>query len=158
MPPDSKHTQARFNPWHMRKGYSSRSVIVSVCVSVTMLTATYLVFSSKFTCHLAFCAAFKVYIMWISAKTLCSKVMATFGDHLCLLCFLDKRDSDGFFWSRLVRRTTNSSYNSTDSSLVVVEYQQSFVACNFFVCNKTVDWSGIHTRVWSCSILRHRVQ
>ena len=27
------------------------SVCVSVCVSVTMLTATYLLFSSKFRCH-----------------------------------------------------------------------------------------------------------
>ena len=44
---------------------------------------------------------------------------------------VDKQDSDGFFSSRLVCRTSNSSYNSTDSSLVTVDYQQSFVASDF---------------------------
>ena len=47
---------------------------------------------------------------------------------------MDKRDSDGFFLRRLACRTNNRSYtfNSTDSSLVTVDYQQSFLA--IFLC------------------------
>ena len=41
---------------------------------------------------------------------------------------VDKRDSDGFFSRRLACRTSNRSYSSTDSSLVTVDYQQSFLA------------------------------
>ena len=35
------------NPWCMREGYGSRSV----CVSVTKLAATYLVYTLKTRCH-----------------------------------------------------------------------------------------------------------
>ena len=49
---------------------------------------------------------------------------------------MDKRDSNGFFSRRLACRTNYRSYNSTDSSLVIVDYQQSFLAC--FLC-KTAD-------------------
>ena len=63
-------------------------------------------------------------------KTLYSKVLARFADHLCLTSLLDelsmdKRDSDGFFSRRLAYRTNDRSYNSTDSSLVTVDYQES---------------------------------
>ena len=61
---------------------------------------------------------------------------------------VDQRDSDGFFSSRLVCRTSNSSYNSTDSSLVTVDYQQSFVAC---VCSITADQAYTHT----CMVMQH---
>ena len=54
------------------------------------------------------------------------------GDHLCFLTSLSgQMRQDGFISSRLVCRTSNSSYNWTDSSLVTVDYQQSFVACDF---------------------------
>ena len=83
---------------------------------------------------------------------LCSKVLATFADHLCLLHFLTSfqwtRDSDGFFFSsRLVCMTSDSSYNSTDSSLVTVDYQQSFMACDL-VCSKSADQAYTHS-AWS---------
>ena len=47
---------------------------------------------------------------------------------------MDKRDSNGFFLRRLACRTNNRSYtfNSTDSSLVTVDYQQSFLV--IFLC------------------------
>ena len=35
------------NPWHMREGYGRRSV----CLSVTKLAATYLVFKSNLQCN-----------------------------------------------------------------------------------------------------------
>ena len=39
------------NPWRMREGYSSRSVFLSVCLSVTMLVATYLIYTLKARCY-----------------------------------------------------------------------------------------------------------
>ena len=45
---------------------------------------------------------------------------------------MDKRDSDGLFSWRLAYRTNDGSYNSTDSSLVTVDYQESLLAC--FLC------------------------
>ena len=58
--------------------------------------------------------------------------MATFADHLCLLCFFDrpsmnKTDSDGFFSRWLVCRSSDRSYNSTGWSLVIVNCQLSFL-------------------------------
>ena len=35
----------------MHKGHGSRSVCVSVCVSVTMLVPTYLIYTLKVRCH-----------------------------------------------------------------------------------------------------------
>ena len=58
---------------------------------------------------------------------------------------VDKWDSDGFFLSGLMCRTSDSSYNSTDSSLVTVDYQQSFVASDFFVCKKLLIVHVRHT-------------
>ena len=52
--------------------------------------------------------------------------------------------------------TSDSSYNSTDSSLVTVDDQQSFIACDF-VCSKTADQAYTHS-AWSCSILHHCVK
>ena len=40
-----------FNPRRMREGYGSRFVSVCVCVSVTELAATYLVYTLKVGCH-----------------------------------------------------------------------------------------------------------
>ena len=46
---------------------------------------------------------------------------------------------------RLVCRSSDSSYNLTESSLITVDYQQRFLACTFFVCNKTADQAYTHT-------------
>ena len=54
-----------------------------------------------------------------------------------------------FFSSRLVCRTSDSSYNLTDSSLVKVDFQQSFVAFDFLVCSKTAD------HIMSCQAYTH---
>ena len=60
--------------------------------------------------------------------------------------------------SRLVSWTSDSSYNSTESSLVTVEYQQSFVACDFLLCVAKLLIRHTRTHAWSCSMLHHRVQ
>ena len=46
---------------------------------------------------------------------------------------MDKRDSDGFFLRRLGCRTNDRSYNSNDSSLVTVDYQQSFLVFTYWL-------------------------
>ena len=45
------HLILLINPRRMREGYGSRSVCVSVCVSVTAPAATYLFYTSKTRCH-----------------------------------------------------------------------------------------------------------
>jgi hypothetical protein len=72
--------------------------------------------------------------VWISLKTLCSKVLATFADHYCLLCLLMssrsmKGTASDHFISRLVVcRSSDSSCNSIDSSLLTVDYKLRFLA------------------------------
>ena len=55
---------------------------------------------------------------------------------------MDKRDSNGFFSRRLVCRSSDSSYNSTDLSLVTVDYQLRFLPLTLCVLNLLI-W---HTR------------
>ena len=72
------------NPQRMRsKGYSSQ--FVCVCVSVTTLTATYLVYKAKVRYHRVLYGVLQICNVWISLKTLCSKVMALFAYHRCSL-------------------------------------------------------------------------
>ena len=60
------------NPRHMHEGYGSRSV----CLSVTMLAATYLIFKSQMKCYRVLHGVFNRCIVWILLKTLRSKVLA----------------------------------------------------------------------------------
>ena len=106
-------------------------------MSVTTLTAIYLVYTLKTK---AFYGVFKICIVCISLKMLCSKVLATFADHLCLLCYLTSSP-----WTKetamalLVCRCNDSSYNSTDSTLIIVGYQLRFLPLAFFVRTKSAD-------------------
>ena len=59
---------------------------------------------------------------------------------------MDKGDSNGFFSRRLVCRSSDSSYNLTESSLIMVDYQQHFLACTFFVCITKLLIKHIRTR------------
>ena len=53
---------------------------------------------------------------------------------------MNKIDSDGSFSRRLVCRSSDRSYNSTDLSLVIVNYQTTLLALNFLsVCTKSAD-------------------
>ena len=71
----------------MRKGYGSRPVCVCVCVCVsTTKSATYLVYTSKTKCHRVLYDVFKVFVVWLSLKTLCSRVLASFAGHHRLPC------------------------------------------------------------------------
>ena len=163
----------------MHEGYGCRSVCVCVCVFVcvcvcvyvcvcvcnTTLTAPYLVFrqnsgvimlSMLFSMY-ALCGFRWKHVIqkfWLCWSPLPSSLLGQLS--------VDKRNSNGFFSSGLVCRTSDSSYNSTDSSLVAVDFQQSFVASHFFVCSKTADrayhirHTRTRTRAWhvtsSCAI------
>ena len=74
---------AVINPRRMGEGYSSRSV----CLPVTTLAATYLVFKSQVKCHRVLHGVLNRRIVWILLKTLHSKVLARFADHDCHSCF-----------------------------------------------------------------------
>ena len=56
---------------------------------------------------------------------------------------IDIRDSGGFFSRRLVCRSSDRSYNLTDSSLVIVNCQLRFLPWTFFSCIILLIW---HTR------------
>ena len=82
-----------------------------------------------------------------------SEVLVTFSDLHGLLSFLTSSQ-----WTKetvivsfqedynivCTCMTSDSSYNSTDSSLIMVDYQHCFLACTFFVCNKTADQAYTH--------------
>ena len=67
----------------MREGYGSRSVCVSVslsvCLSVNSLTATYFVRESQARCYEILYGVSNACIVWISLKMLCSPVLVTFA-------------------------------------------------------------------------------
>ena len=139
----------------MHEGCSSCSVCVcvsvclSVCVSVTTLTSTYLIFRQN-SVSLGFpycfqrmhCVDFAENALFKSSGDICWSPPPSL---LLGQLSVNKRDSDGFFSSKLECRTSDSSYNSTDSSLVTVDYQQSFVASDFFVCKKLLIVHVRHT-------------
>jgi hypothetical protein len=66
-----------------RKGYGNRSVCLSVCpsvrLSVTTLTATYLVYESKVRCYKVPYSVPNACILWISLKTFRSPALASFA-------------------------------------------------------------------------------
>ena len=78
----------RINPRHMCEGYCSHSVCELVCVCP--LPPCYIpVLYVENKVPLGFRGlSFKIRIVWISLKTLCSKVLTTFAHHCCFICFL----------------------------------------------------------------------
>jgi hypothetical protein len=57
------------------------SVCLSVCVSVTTRSAAYFIFMSKTKFCRGLYDVLKVFIMWLSVKTLHSRVLASFAGH-----------------------------------------------------------------------------
>ena len=70
---------------------------------------------------------------------------------------VDKWDSDGFFLSGLMCRTSDSSYNSTDSSLVTVDYQQSSWLLTSLYVAKLLIMHVRHTRSCAWQVMSSRV-
>ena len=60
-----------------------RIVVVrcTCCLSITMLAALYLVYTSKTRFCRVLYGAFKVFTAWVSLKMLCSKVLVSFIGH-----------------------------------------------------------------------------
>ena len=137
----------------MREGYSSHPMCVPVCYWASCYIPRLYVESwvpLGFLCcsqHMH-CVDFIENALFKSSGEICwSPLPSSLLDELSM----DKRDSNGFFSRRLACRTNDRSYNSTDSSLVTVDYQQCLLAC---LCSKTADQAS----AWSCCILRNRVQ
>ena len=63
-------------------------VCVSVCLSVATKSAAYLVFMSQTKFYRILHGVFNVFTVWLSLKTLCSRVLAPFAGHRCLPCSL----------------------------------------------------------------------
>ena len=85
-----KSTDSTINSRCMHHGVTVvvLSVYVSVCLSVTIKSAAYLVYTSKTRCRRVLYGVFKVFVVWLSLKTLRSKVLASFADCHCLPHFL----------------------------------------------------------------------
>ena len=72
------------NPRRMRsEGYGSQFVCLSVCLSVCLLPTNF-VCKAKVRYHRVLHDVLQTCNVWISIKTLCSKVMALFAYHHCL--------------------------------------------------------------------------
>ena len=73
-----------FNLRRMREGYGSPSVSEWVSVSAPLLAAIYLVYEYWVQWYKVPYGVLNACIVWISLKTLCSPVMASFAHHRCL--------------------------------------------------------------------------
>ena len=93
---------------------SACTKVVCVCYCASCYIPVYI------RCHWAFRCSYKICIVWIS---LCSKVLVIFLTTMAFSRFVElplERDSKCFISRRWVCRSSNSSYNSTNSSLVTV--------------------------------------
>ena len=135
-----------FNPQRMCEGYGSRSVCVCVCVFCTSCYIPGLYIESKVL--LGFLWHFQDMHCVDFIKTLCSKVLLTFADLLRFLTSsrLMKRDGEHFISRLVVYSSSDSSYNSTDSSLVIVGYRLRFLA---LLCTRFTDLACM----WYCYII-----
>ena len=99
-----------------------RRVTVVMCLSVTTLAATYLVYTSQVWFRRVLYGVFKVLVVWLSLKTLRSRVLASFADHRRL-----PRSSTTSRWTKETEMasfqhkecaiSSDSSHSTTDSSL-----------------------------------------
>jgi hypothetical protein len=110
---------------HCRVAVVVYSVCLSVCVSVTTRSAAYLIFMWKTKFHRVLYGVSKVFVVWLSLKTLRSRVF----DVICwspppslLLGELstDKRDSNGSFSPRKACMVSHRSNKMTGSLLIVM--------------------------------------
>ena len=144
------------NPQHMREGYGSRSVCLRVSVSVCYPANCYILLYVETKVPLGSCGDFNKWNVEFIENTLFKSygniLWSSLPSSLLDELLMDKSDSDGLFSRRLACRTNDRSYNSTDSSLVTVDYlKASWLS---LLCSKTAD----QARAWSCCILRNCVQ
>ena len=78
------------NPWRMRCRVTvvilcvCVCVCLSVCLSIAAKSAAYLVFTLQTKFYRVLYGVFNVFTVWLSLKTLCSRVLASFAGHRCL--------------------------------------------------------------------------
>lgn len=77
MTQSSSHFQASVHVW-----YDSRSICVYVYLSVAMLSATYLIYTSKLRCHGVLCGIFQICNVWhFGENALLKSFGAVFADY-----------------------------------------------------------------------------
>ena len=119
--------RGHFNPRCMHEGYGSHSV----CLLPSYLYVPRLHVENRvplgFLCHSqrVYCVDFVENALFKSSGEI---YWSPLPSSLLYELLMEKTNSDGLFLRRLACRTSDGSYNSTDSSLATVDYQQSFLA------------------------------
>jgi hypothetical protein len=121
------------NPRRMRRRVTV--VVLPVCLSVTMKSAAYLISTSKTKFRRVLYDVFKVFVVWLSLKTLYSRVLTSLLANIAFLA--SWRAFDGQQRQQCLLFNSNSiilcmvshrSNKKTDSSLIVAHWQISFLA------------------------------
>ena len=123
------------------EGYSRQFVCVCVCVcvcvsvvclSITALTATYLICKAKVRYHRILYGVLQICNVWISLKTLVQKLwrylLTTAAFHIPEELSMDRRNSSELFLRRRVCTLSDSFCRTTDSSLFSANELLSFLA------------------------------
>ena len=138
------------NPQRMRRRVTVvvLCVCVCVCLSVTTKSAAYLVFTSQTKFYRVLYGVFNVFTVWLSLKTLCLRVLASFFGHCCLNSSLPgklltaKQASDDFFSTWKVYMVGYRPNNTTGSSMIIVHWQRGFLAIS--ACYKMLTQHCTH--------------
>ena len=119
-----------------------------VCLSVTTKSAAYLVFMSQTKFYYG---VFNVFTIWLSLKTLRSRVLTSFAGHHCFprsLVSFRQPNETAMASFQLEKYNYNMvdyrSNNTTGSSLIVVHWQRSFLvisACYKLLIRNRVQYA-----------------
>ena len=137
------------NPWSICAGRVITVVVLCVCIHLLRQNLIRTLFVHQRTCHRVLYGVSKVFVMWLSLKMLnLFKSLAFFANCHCFTCFLTSFDKlpmhksvGGFFSTKLVCRYSDSSYNTTDLSLIIL---RKFLSLYLL----TWHYSGTHDTVF----------
>ena len=123
-----------------REGYDNSSVCVSVCYQANchilgLYVQNKVPLGFSWQLQPTICVDFVENGLFKSSGDICWPPLPfSLLDELSI----NERDSDRFIKGLVVCRSSDSSCNSTDSSLLSVDYQLRFLA-TFFVCTRSAD-------------------
>ena len=137
-------------------------VVLSVCLSITTKSAAHLVYALKSRCHRVLFGVFKVFVVWLSLKTLCSKVLASFANRHCLPHFLTKsrRTEETVMGSFKCKECVQLAIEPTTQLTLITDHstlsrQASWLFFQALIC----AYVHVHEHItWNCCALRNCVQ